>query len=54
VCNELVDLYFDLIEEKQLLLFHRTTFIAEQRAGRVPEFLVLGMIALMARYIHHY
>ncbi|KAL4769805.1 bacterial alpha-L-rhamnosidase-domain-containing protein [Aspergillus nidulans var. acristatus] len=50
VCNELVDLYFDLIEEKQLLLFHRTTFIAEQRAGRVPEFLVLGMIALMARF----
>ncbi|KAL4999939.1 bacterial alpha-L-rhamnosidase-domain-containing protein [Aspergillus recurvatus] len=50
VCNELVDLYFDLIEEKQLLLFHRNTFIAEQRAERVPEFLVLGMVALMARF----
>ncbi|KAL5046700.1 hypothetical protein BDW71DRAFT_197353 [Aspergillus fruticulosus] len=50
VCNELVDLYFDLIDEKQLLLFHRATFIAEQRAGKVSEFLVLGMIALMARF----
>lgn len=49
VCNEIVDLYFDLIDEKQLLLFHRHTFITAQRAGHIPNFLVLGMIALMAR-----
>ncbi|KAL4808029.1 hypothetical protein BDV18DRAFT_95429 [Aspergillus unguis] len=50
VCNELVDLYFELIEEKQLLLFHHSTFIAAQRAAEVPDFLVLGMVALMARF----
>ncbi|KAE8376867.1 hypothetical protein BDV26DRAFT_282263 [Aspergillus bertholletiae] len=50
VCNELVDLYFDLIEEKQLLLFHPATFIAAQRAGQVPEFIILGIIALVARF----
>ncbi|KAL4926358.1 bacterial alpha-L-rhamnosidase-domain-containing protein [Aspergillus undulatus] len=46
----LVDLYFDLIDEKQLLLFHRTTFITAHRASRVPEFTVPGMTALMARF----
>lgn len=50
VCNELVDLYFDLIEGKQLLLLHHTTFITAQRAGRAPNFLILGIIALMARW----
>ncbi|KAL3447123.1 hypothetical protein BJX65DRAFT_98064 [Aspergillus insuetus] len=50
ICNELVDLYFDLIDEKQIILFHRNTFIAAQRAGQVPDFLVLGMIALVARF----
>lgn len=50
ICNELVDLYFDLIDEKQLLLFHRNTFVAAQRAGLTPDFLVLGMIALVARF----
>ncbi|KAL2820166.1 hypothetical protein BDW59DRAFT_164779 [Aspergillus cavernicola] len=51
LCNELVDLYFDLIDEKQLVLFHRNTFIAAQRAGQVADFLVLGMVALMARCV---
>ncbi|KAL3480925.1 hypothetical protein BJX99DRAFT_206260 [Aspergillus californicus] len=50
VCNELVDLYFDLVDDKQLLLFHRNSFIAAQRQGQVPEFLLLGMIALVARF----
>jgi alpha-L-rhamnosidase len=50
ICNELVDLYFDLIDEKQIILFHRNTFIAAQRAGQVPDFIVLGMIALVARF----
>ncbi|KAL4874353.1 cutinase-domain-containing protein [Aspergillus karnatakaensis] len=50
VCNELVDLYFDFIEEKQLILFHRNSFTAAQRAGQVADFLVLGMIAMVARF----
>ncbi|KAL3464505.1 hypothetical protein BJX64DRAFT_91980 [Aspergillus heterothallicus] len=50
ICNELVDIYFDLIDEKQLILFHRNTFVTAQRAGQVPDFLVLGMIALVARF----
>ncbi|KAL2831349.1 hypothetical protein BJY01DRAFT_260560 [Aspergillus pseudoustus] len=50
VCNELVDLYFDLIDEKQLILFHRNTFVSAQRAGQVPDFLVLGMVAMVARF----
>ncbi|KAL2862810.1 uncharacterized protein BJX67DRAFT_289670 [Aspergillus lucknowensis] len=50
VCNELVDLYFDLIHEKQLILFHRHTFITSQRAGETSDFIVLGMIALVARF----
>ncbi|KAJ9367401.1 transcriptional regulator family: Fungal Specific TF [Paecilomyces variotii] len=50
VCDDLVDLYFDLIHDKQHILFHRDSFIADQRAGRAPSFLVLGMIALAARF----
>ncbi|KAL4908645.1 hypothetical protein BDW74DRAFT_188548 [Aspergillus multicolor] len=53
VCNELIDLYFDLIDEKQLLPFHRATFIAAQRAGQIPHFIVLAMIALMACFSEH-
>ncbi|RDW58935.1 fungal specific transcription factor domain-containing protein [Aspergillus mulundensis] len=53
LCNQLIDLYFDLIDEKQLLLFHRATFIAAQRAGQIHNFIVLGMIALMARFSDH-
>lgn len=49
VCNEIIDLYFELIDEKQLLLFHRHTFITAHRAGHIPHFIVLEMIALMAR-----
>ncbi|KAJ0415380.1 hypothetical protein BJY00DRAFT_266286 [Aspergillus carlsbadensis] len=50
ICNELVDIYFDLIDEKQIILFHRKTFITAQRAGQVPDFLVLGMIGAVARF----
>lgn len=51
VRDELVDLYFDLIHDKQHILFHRDSFIADQRAGRAPLFLVFGMIALVARSV---
>ncbi|KAE8328082.1 hypothetical protein BDV39DRAFT_174900 [Aspergillus sergii] len=50
VCNKLVDLYFNLIEGKQLQLFHPHTFISMQRAGQAPSYLVFAMIALMARF----
>ncbi|KAL2851219.1 hypothetical protein BJX68DRAFT_275258 [Aspergillus pseudodeflectus] len=50
ICNELVDIYFDLIDEKQIIMFHRNIFITAQRAGQVPDFLVLGMIAAVARF----
>ncbi|KAL2826021.1 hypothetical protein BJY01DRAFT_256123 [Aspergillus pseudoustus] len=53
VCNELVDLYFDLIHDKQHIIFHRHSFVQEQRHGRAADFLVLGMVALMARFSSH-
>jgi hypothetical protein len=49
LCNELVDLYFDLIHDKQHILFHRPTFIADQRKGSAPMVLVYGIVALAAR-----
>src|SRR5258706_672320 len=49
VCNELVDIYFDLMHDKQHALFHRPTFIAEQRLGRAPMMLVAAIMALAAR-----
>lgn len=51
VCDELVDIYFDLIHDKQHALFHRPTFIAQQRSGQAPAFLVLAMQALSARFV---
>ncbi|KAL4924288.1 Zn(II)2Cys6 transcription factor [Aspergillus undulatus] len=50
VRRELVDLYFDLVHDKQHIIFHRYSFIQEQQQGRAANFLVLGMIALMARF----
>jgi Fungal specific transcription factor domain len=51
LCNELVDLYFDIMHDKQHALFHRPTFIADQRQGRAPMVLVWAMIALAARCV---
>ena len=45
-----MDLYFDLIHDKQYALFHRPTFIEQQRSGEAPAFLVLAMQALSARF----
>ena len=50
VCYELVDLYFDLLHDKQHALFHRPSFVANHRAGRAPDCLILAMLALTARY----
>lgn len=53
LCNELVDLYFDLIHDKQHILFHRPTFIADQRKGQAPMILVYAIMALAARYVDY-
>lgn len=50
VCDELVDLNFDLMHDKQHALFHRPTFIAQQRSGQAPAFLLFAMLALGARF----
>ncbi|KAJ5318345.1 hypothetical protein N7476_004765 [Penicillium atrosanguineum] len=53
LCDELVDLYFEMIHDKQHALFHRPTFIAQQRSGQATAFLVLAMQALSARFSTH-
>ena len=50
LCNELVDLYFDLMHDKQHALFHRPSFISRQRSGQAPVFIVLAMMAIVARF----
>ena len=51
LCDELVGLYFDMIHDKQHILFHRPTFIADQQRGQVPLVLVYAIIALAARLV---
>jgi hypothetical protein len=48
LCNELVDIYFDMIHDKQHILFHRPTFIANHRNGQEPMVLIYAMMALAA------
>jgi Fungal specific transcription factor domain len=50
VCDELVDLYFDYLHDKQHSLFHRPSFVADQRKGHAPPMIVAAMMALSARY----
>lgn len=50
VCNELVDLYFDIIHDKDHILFHRPSFISAQRRGVADMMHVSAMMALAARY----
>lgn len=49
LCNELVDMYFELIHEKQHIIFHRPSFIAEHRDESVQDYLLLGIISVVAR-----
>ncbi|KAL6708196.1 hypothetical protein ACN47E_003380 [Coniothyrium glycines] len=51
--NELVTLYFELMHDKQHLIFHPATFMAELKAGKSPKFLVWGMAALISRFSNH-
>ncbi|KAH7346989.1 hypothetical protein BKA66DRAFT_576554 [Pyrenochaeta sp. MPI-SDFR-AT-0127] len=53
VCEQLVDLYFEVVHEKQHIIFHQPTFVAEQRLGTAPEYLVWGMAAVAARFSDH-
>ncbi|KAJ8112129.1 hypothetical protein OPT61_g5437 [Boeremia exigua] len=53
VCTELVELYFDLIHDKQHILFHPQTFMAQYHAGKIPDFLIWGMAALVSRFTDH-
>ncbi|KAL3452719.1 hypothetical protein BJX65DRAFT_264740 [Aspergillus insuetus] len=53
VCNELVDMYFVLVHDKQHIIFHAHSFINNQRQGCAANFLVLGIVALMARFSSH-
>ncbi|KAH6620296.1 hypothetical protein C7974DRAFT_230404 [Boeremia exigua] len=53
VCTELVTLYFDIIHDKQHILFHPPTFLTRYHAGQVPDFLVWGMAALSSRFSDH-
>ncbi|RAO73456.1 uncharacterized protein BHQ10_009468 [Talaromyces amestolkiae] len=50
VCDELIELYFDMIHNKQLILFHRRTFLEQRRSGSLPTYLLLGALAVVARF----
>ncbi|KIW17029.1 hypothetical protein PV08_04220 [Exophiala spinifera] len=50
VCNELVDLYFDIIHDKDHMLFHRPTFVSAHRKGMVDMTHIAAMMALAARF----
>ena len=49
LCTELVALYFDLIHDKQHILFHPPTFLEQYHAGQAADFLVWAMAALVSR-----
>ncbi|CVK96121.1 uncharacterized protein FMAN_14004 [Fusarium mangiferae] len=50
LCEELVGIYFDIIHFKQHLIFHPQSFIQDQKKGLVPDYLLLGVMALSARF----
>jgi hypothetical protein len=51
--NQLVEIYFDLIHDKQHILFHPATFMAQYHAGLAPSYLIWAMAALVSRYVVH-
>lgn len=53
VCDELISIYFNLVHNKQQILFHRQTFSAEKRAGVLPVWILLGIFALTARCVNN-
>jgi hypothetical protein len=51
--NELVDLYFRLIHDKQHSLFHPPTFIASVRENKAAMVLVFAILSLAARFVRY-
>lgn len=49
--TELVALYFDLIHDKQHILFHPPSFLVQYHAGQVTDFLIWAMAALASRWV---
>ncbi|KAF5685433.1 fungal specific transcription factor [Fusarium denticulatum] len=53
LCEELINIYFTVIHSNQHLLFHHTSFLDNQREGLIPSYILLGIIALSARFSSH-
>jgi hypothetical protein len=49
--TELVDLYFRLIHNAPHTLFHESSFLSKLESEQIPELVLLGMMALSARYV---
>lgn len=49
LCDDLISRYFDLIHDKQHLIFHPATFLAQYRAGKIQKYLVWIIAALISR-----
>ena len=50
LCNELVDLYFEIMHDKEHAIFHRPSFTRSQREGTAPLMIVSAMMALGSRF----
>lgn len=50
LCGDLIDLYFDIFHNKQQILFHRITLLSERQTGVLPNYILLGIVALTSRY----
>jgi hypothetical protein len=49
--TELTDLYFQLIHNGPHTMFHVLSFVTDLEVGLIPEFIILAMMALSARYL---
>lgn len=53
VCDEMVELYFDLFHNKQQILFHRQAFLSQLSKNQIADYILLGIVALVARFSKH-
>lgn len=51
VRTSLIERYFDIIHDKQHVCFDHRIFIQEKQDGLVPEYVLLGMMAVVARWV---
>lgn len=49
VCGEMINIYFDLFHNTQQILFHRKAFLSRQSKNLIADYIVLGIVALVAR-----